>query len=138
MAQPVGRPVEASQTKDEALARYYSKQLPKRPRNTIERDVMRKRAGRKVNPLSPTREAAQFALWLLVDARVSLREASRRAAMPYKVKPDSVRKLAKTLLAGPQVELTIRIEGMYRQLVGDDTTRVPLLCSVEDAHGPLV
>ena len=138
MARPVGRPVEASQTKEEALVRYHAGQLPKRPRNTIERDVMRRRAGRKVNPLSPTREAAQFALWIVADEKVPLREASRRAAVPYKVKPDSVRRLAKTLMTGPQVEITVRVESMYRQLVGDSTKRVPLLLNVEDAHAPSV
>lgn len=127
----VGRPVEASKTLDEALARYYAGELPKRPRNAIEREVMRQQRGRKTSPSSPTQIAAEYACYLARDG-VSLREAARIAAEAYKVKPDSVRKPARKMLAGPQSKITIKLNPMFRQLAGDSTKEVPLKVPLED------
>lgn len=128
----VGRPVEASKTLDEALALHYAGGLPKRPRNAIERDVMRKQRGRKTNPNSPTQIAAQYASYLVARDGAPLRMASRIAATAYNVSPDSVRRLTRKLLAGPQSKITLRVTPMYRQLTGDITSTVPLLVGVED------
>ena len=128
----VGRPVEASKTPNEALARHYAGELPKRPRNAIERDVMRQQRGRKTNPNSPTQIAAQYAGYLVTHDGASLREASRIASEAYKVGPDNVRKLTRKLLLGPQSKITLKVPPMYRRLAGDSTTTVPLVARLED------
>ena len=128
----VGRPVEASKTIDEALALHYAGELPKRPRNAIERDVMRKQRGRNTNPNSPTQIAAQYASYLVARDGAPLRMASRIAATAYNVSPDNVRKLTRKLLAGPQSKITLKVKPMYRQLAGDSANTVPLSVGVED------
>ena len=128
----VGRPVEASKTLDEALERYYAGELPKRPRNAIERGVMSKQRGRKTYPNSPTQIAAQYAAYLVTHDGAPLRKASRIAATANSVSPDSVRKLTRKLLVGPQSKITLKMTLMYRQLAGDGTKIVPFVVRLED------
>lgn len=135
MAGRVGRPVEASKTLDEALARYYAGSLPKRPRNDIERKVMRKTRGPKVNPNSPTQQAAFDAVYFVQACGVSLREAARTAAQTHGVKPDSVRPLARKLLKGPQSQVAVKVAPHLQQLVGDLTKLTPLVVEIKDVSG---
>lgn len=126
----IGRPKKAAQSLDEALARYYAGQSPKRPRNQYERDVMRRSRGRTTNPQSPTQIAAQYAAYLVASGGMTQREAARRAAEAYSLKADSIRKPARKLLEGPKVT----IKGTVRTWAGQTLTEVklPLLVSIDD------
>jgi len=126
----LGRPKKAAQSLAEALELHYAGLSPKRPRNEFERDVMRKQRGRSVNPKSLTQVAAAYAAYLVKADGLPLREASRIAALAYKVKADSVRKPARQILRGPQSTIV----GKINTWAGQSTTLVkrPLVYQVRD------
>jgi DNA invertase Pin-like site-specific DNA recombinase len=112
----VGRPLQAAQTIKEALDKAYAGTLPKRPRNDIERKVMRKQRGRKKNPLSSTQAAVDYAVQMITDG-VAVPEAYRQAALMFKLSPDTVRKALRKAQAGPQVVIKPRTTGPFSQLL---------------------
>lgn len=114
---PRGRPVQAAQSLDEALARHYAGLSPQRPRNEFEREAMCGRPGRKKDPASPTQVAAELATYLVQANGGPLAEAARMAADVYKVNADNVRKYARKIINGPQVTVQNRGGGMFAQLV---------------------
>jgi len=126
----IGRPKKAAQSPDEALTRHYAGQSPKRPRNQIERDVMRKSRGRTTNPNSPTRSAAQCAAYLVHNKGLTQREAARRAAEFFGLKADSIRKPLRKILAGPTVTIKRVVTSWAGQTVSE--VKRPLLASVDD------
>lgn len=112
----VGRPTKASQSIDEALKRAYAGELPRRPRNAIEREVMRKRPGRKKDPLSRTQAAVDYAKYMITEG-MTVPDSYRKAADAFGLSPDTVRKALRKAQAGPLVELKPRTEGPFSQLL---------------------
>lgn len=128
----VGRPTMASPTLEEALRRAYANELPARPRNEIERQVMGKKRGRKVAPGSPSRVAAQYASYLITNGGRGAREACREAARVYSLHPDTVRKILRAMLREPTVAVKVKQHAMFRQLARDQDVRVPLVPQIGD------
>lgn len=135
-----GRPPKAAQSLDEALRRHYAGESPARARNDIERQVMgkgrngKRGGGRHADPMSPTQTAAQLAAYLVASDGVSLRTAATRAAALYKVNADNVRKYAARVRRGPTIDMPVRVDPVFSQLVGgcEFSKSVPLLDRVED------
>ena len=109
---------------------HYAGLSPKRPRNQIERDVLRRQKGRQINPQSPTRVAAQLAHYLVEAQGKSMREAARIAATAHSVGPDSVRKLVRVLLRGPLVRIKPQVPGWGGSLV--KAIAMPLVLEILD------
>ena len=124
-----GRPKLAAQTLDEALAREYSGQSPKRARNAFERQAMAKRRGRKVNPNSPSRVAAQYAAYLVGNKALSQRAACKLAAKEYGLSFESIRSLVRELVSGK----TVRITRTRRTWAGTlkDEAKLPFVANIE-------
>jgi hypothetical protein len=129
-----GRPTLAAKSLDDALLAHYDGKSPSRPRNDFERQAMRKTKGRKQNPLSPTRQAAQYAAYLNKSDFLSLAEASRRASEIYNVNTDNVRRYARILINGPQTTIAIKIVPMFSQLVFCESMEVPLVANIEKVN----
>lgn len=124
-----GRPALGARSLDAALDAAEKGQSPTRPRNEFERQAMRKTKGRKPNPISRTRQAAQCAAYLIQAESISLAEAARQAGQAFQVHADNVRKYARAIVKGPQVTLRQRHAAWFGQL----PPRVrPLLQSVTD------
>jgi hypothetical protein len=94
----------------------YTGNAPRRPRNEIEQEVLRKPNGRKPQPNSKTQQAAQTALWLVNTEGKNATQASLQAALAFKVNPDNVRRYLRKLLKGPTVEIELKVPAMYSQL----------------------
>lgn len=138
-----GRPPAAAQSLDEALSRHFAGESPKRPRNDFERQVMSKGrdgkrgGGRLADPASPTRLAAELAAYIVSTEGIPIREATRRAAVPYGVKAESFRRLAAHLLKGPQSTVRATVNQHDRQLTGGATAVSegrPLLARIETVN----
>lgn len=129
---PRGRPAQAAQSLDEALARHYAGLSPKRPRNEFEGEAMRGRPGRKKDPASPTQVAAELAAHRVRANGVPLAQAARMAAEVYGVNADNVRKYARKIINGPQVTVQNRGGGMYAQLVPPRV--LPLVADADEVN----
>lgn len=128
----VGRPLQAAQTLDEALLKAYAGTLPKRPRNNIEREVMRKTRGRKKDPLSQTKAAVDYAIQMISDG-VAVPEAYRKAAEDFGLKQDTVRKALRKALAVPQSVIKPKRTGLFGPLLNEQ--KVPLVVDHDEiAH----
>jgi hypothetical protein len=126
-----GRPTLAAKSLDDALTAHYGGKSPLRPRNTFEQQVMRQVKGRKQNPLSPTRQAAQYTAYLIQSELLPLAEASRRASSIYHVNPDNVRKYARALINGPKTTIAIKVTPMFSQLVSSIPREVSLVANID-------
>ena len=138
-----GRPPLAAQSLDEALSRHYAGESPNRPRNDFERQAMgrgregKRGGGRSADPSSFTRLAAELAVYLVSTEGIPMREAARRAAVPYGLKAESFRRLATHLLKGPQSTVRATVNLHDRQLTGSAPTLSkarPLLASIETVN----
>jgi hypothetical protein len=124
-----GRPTLAAQSLDEALKRHYRGDSPKRPRNKFERQAMLQRRGRQPEPQSMTRQAAEYAAYLVKSETTTIAAASKRASLAYKVDAANIRRYAQAILEGPQVTLSQRKAQWYGYL---PPRKVPILDSVEN------
>lgn len=114
----VGRPTIAAQTMDEALRMAYAGELPKRPRNSVERKVMRKKQGRSPTPGAKTHAAVQLAKYLIDSDEKGEREACREAAGVYKLHPDTVRKALRKVIRPKTVDVHVKQNPMFQHLAG--------------------
>ena len=128
-----GRPTLSTQSLDSALEAHYSGLSPVRPRNKFEQTVMRKTPGRKQDPLSPTQQAAQLAVYLFNTEALSISKAAKHAAEQFKVNSDNVRRYAAKVLKGPQVRLAQKKSAWFGTLPPEVA---PLLVSVKDIPAP--
>jgi hypothetical protein len=124
-----GRPTLAAQSLEEALERYYRGDSPKRPRNLFERQAMLQSRGRKPEPQSMTRQAANYAAYLVKNETITITAASKRASLAYKVDAANIRRYAKAILEGPQVILSQRKAQWYGYA---PPRKMPLLVSVRN------
>lgn len=129
-----GRPTLAAQSLDAAIVAHYDGKSPSRPRNAFERQAMRQPKGRKQNPLSPTRQAAQFAIYLIKSELLTIAEASRRASEMHHVNTDNVRRYARALIKGPQTTIAIKMNPMFSQLVVGNSMEVSLIADIEEVN----
>ena len=135
-----GRPPRAAQSLDEALAQHYAGKSPARARNDHEREAMSKGrngkrgGGRRPDLQSPTRIAAELAVYLCASEGISMRAAASRAAAIYGVNADNVRRYAARVARGPVTDLCVHVDPHLSQLVGGSSVPVtrPLLLSVQD------
>lgn len=131
----LGRPTLAAQTLDEALARHYRGESPKRPRNQYERQAMLKQTGRTSDAQCPTSQAAVYAAYLVKFDSKTLTAASKLAGLAYKVDAANIRRYAKRIIDGPKSLLTQRSAQWFGHAPPVET---PLLASVEDVVLPNV
>lgn len=129
-----GRPTLAAQSLDAALVAQYDGKSPSRPRNKFERQAMQQRKGRKQNLLSPTRQAAQFATYLIKSEALSFAEACRHASEVYHVNTDNVRRYARALIKGPQTTIAIKMTPMFSQLVVGNSMEVALVADIDTVN----
>lgn len=124
----VGRPRKAATSVAEALQMKQRGETPARPRSDAERVVFGKRRGRRPDPNSKTQQAALLASHFHKDG-LSLQDAVKQAAQMWGgVDLANVRRYAKKLISGPQVELPHH-GGWYGQL---PARTVPLVVFVKD------
>jgi len=126
-----GRPAQAAQSLDEALARLAAGELPKRPRNEHERVVFGGSRGRKADPASKSAQAGQVAAYLVLHDGLSLAEAARRAGNAFNVHPDTVRRYARKLRAEKIVTVQ-RTERTWAGIV-QQVAEIPLVHSIADS-----
>lgn len=108
----MARPTKAAQSLDQALAMYLRGELPKRPRNEFERQVMAKQRGRPSDPTSRTVNAVLLATHLVQHEGMSRRAAAREAARANQLRDDhEILKKLRTQLKGPTIRITHRRTG---------------------------
>lgn len=137
MSKPRGRPKEAAQTVDEALAALAAGTAPKRPRNEIERMVGAKRLGRKPNYAIPVYQAAMLAKYR-IDEGIDKAQAVREAAQVWGMTLANVRTYLKKL--GPKT-VTVGYNGpgpgadaWARTVAQNMPPRTVPFCTVEDVE----
>lgn len=124
-----GRPTLAAQSLEEALERHHRGDSPKRPRNLFERQAMLQSRGRKPEPQSITRQAAEYAAYLVKSETATITAASKCASLAYKVDATNIRRYAQAILEGPQVTLSQKKAEWYGYVA---PRKVPLLFSVKN------
>ena len=130
-----GRPTLAAQSVEEAVERHYRGDSPKRGRNKFERQAMLQNKGRKPEPQSMTRQAAEYAAYLMKSETTTITAASNRASLGYKVDAANIRRYAQAILEGPQVTFYQKKATWYGYVA---PWKEPLLYSVENGDVPLV
>lgn len=126
-----GRPPKAAQTLDAALEAAHAGTGPRRPRNQFERDAQRGKRGRKQQPLSATRQAAQLARDLAVHEGVKPSAAAQRAADVFGVSPGGVRRYVCEMFALPMVEVPYRGAATWAPI---GPKELPLLFGTADVN----
>ena len=131
-----GRPQLAASSMEDALAAVQNGTAPKRPRNEHELMAAGKRVGRPRSDASPTKQAAQFARYL-IDCGLTSAEAVRRACIESRP-PDAapmdkanVRRYLKRDF--PTVLCTHNGGGLFAGFPAPSPENRPVLAGVEDS-----
>lgn len=129
----MGRPAIAAKSPEEALLAVKNGTAPRRARNEFERIAGARRRGRRANPSSPTRIAAELAHYLISVEKLPQHEAIRAAiaSMPKRVDASNVRRYLKRL-AAPTVSCVYTGKDTFLQAYPPQM--LPLISSIEDVN----
>lgn len=127
----MGRPVVAAKSLEEAFRALENGTAPRRARNEFERIAGAKPRGRRANPSSLTRAAAELAHYLMSVEKLPQHDAIRQAiqSMPKSVDASNVRRYLKRA-AEPSVRCPYTGTDIFLRAL--PPRLLPLIGSVED------